>query len=415
VSSPAAYFFPLRDSRAVNWHSDSQIRHPWFLLIFLHGFVVQCIILVVRVATTYRALELGADPVWIGIIGGTFGILPALLGLHLGRLIDRSGETVPLRAGSGVLAFAALIFWLLGANLAALVLGSTALGLGQFACLAGQYSAVARCAPEGQRDRFFGLFTVAISLAQAVSPGLLSFFGSDSPFPDTDALFLTGFSAAVALLAVSFFIRLPPHRTDGHQAGLWHSALTVLRTKGFGLSVLAGMVIFSAIDLLTIYLPLYGIERELSAGSVGGLLALRAGASIVSRLWYGRLVAFLGRAALLVTSMLVAGGGIAMLLLTSDLLFVAAGMSAAGFGLGIGAPLTLAWVAEIAPLDVRSTALSIRLGANRIGQVVVPIAVGVAAAGIGAAGIFCTIAVTLWISGFLIGGHFRLSGRRPSK
>src|SRR3546814_1895100 len=65
-------------------------------------------------------------------------------------------------------------------GLPALLFGSITLGLGQFACLAGQYSAVARCAPDGQRDRFFGLFTVAISLAQAVSPGLFSLFGSDS-------------------------------------------------------------------------------------------------------------------------------------------------------------------------------------------------------------------------------------------
>src|SRR3546814_11920397 len=91
-------------------------------------------------------------------------------------------------------------------GLPALLFGSITLGLGQFACLAGQYSAVARCAPDGQRDRFFGLFTVAISLAQAVSPGLFSLFGSDSPFPDTGGLFLTGFGAAMALLAVSFFI-----------------------------------------------------------------------------------------------------------------------------------------------------------------------------------------------------------------
>src|SRR3546814_9388081 len=118
------------------------------------------------------------------------------------------------------------------------------------------------------------------------------------------------------------------------------------------------MVIFSAIYLLTIYLPLSGSERGLSAGSVGGLLALRAGASIASLLLYGRLIALLGRGTLLVASMLMAGGGTAMLLFTTDPLVIAAGMIAAGFGLGIGAPLTLAWVAEIAPLGVRSTALS---------------------------------------------------------
>lgn len=395
--------------------SDSLGRRPWFLLIFLHGFAVQCIILVVRVATTYRALELGIDPLWIGIIGGTFGMLPALLGLHIGWLIDRRGEILPLQAGSALLVVAALMFWLLGTSLAMLMLGSIALGLGQFVCLAGQYSAVARCAPEGQRDRSFGLFTVAISLAQVVSPGLLSLFGNDSPFPDTEGLFLTGFGTALALLGVSLFIRLPLHQAEGHQASLWRSAVAVVKAKGFVLSVLAGMVVFSAIDLLTIYLPLYGIERQLSAGSVGGLLALRAGASIASRLLYGHLVDLLGRGSLLVASMLVAGGGVAMLLLTGDPRFVAAGMGVAGFGLGIGAPLTLAWVAEIAPLDLRSTALSLRLGFNRIGQVVVPMVVGVAAAGVGAAGIIWTIVATLWVSGFLIAAHCRLPDGRSAQ
>src|SRR3546814_10214430 len=109
--------------------------------------------------------------------------------------------------------------------------------------------AVSRCAPCVLRYRFFGLVAGSSSLAQAVSPGLFSLFGSDSPFPDTGGLFLTGFGAAMALLAVSFFIRLPAYRAEGYQAGLWRSALAVLRIKGFGLSVVAGMVIFSAIDL----------------------------------------------------------------------------------------------------------------------------------------------------------------------
>lgn len=396
----------------MNSPSDSLSRRPWFILIFLHGFLVQCVILVIRVATTYRALEIGLDPLWVGVIGGAFGILPALLGLHIGRLMDRRGEMAPLRAGSGLLVFAALVFWLLGDSLSTLMLGSVVLGFGQFTCLAAQYSAVARCAPDGQRDRFFGLFTVAISLAQAVSPGLFSFFGNDTPIPDTDGLFLSGWGATVVLLTVTLFIRLPPYCAGAERIGLWRSAMVVLKIRGFGLAVLAGLVIFSGIDLLTIYLPLYGIERGLSAGSVGGLLALRAGASIASRLLYGRLMALLGRGALLVASMVIAGGGVALLPLTSDSRLMAAGMIAAGFGLGIGAPLTLAWVAEVAPPGIRSTALSLRLASNRIGQVLLPIAVGVAAAGVGVAGIFWTITMTLWISGLLSAGHFRLSRRR---
>ncbi|MFD7660657.1 GntR family transcriptional regulator [Actinosynnema sp. NPDC059797] len=107
---------------------------------------------------------------------------------------------------------------------------------------------------------------------------------------------------------------------------------------------------------------------HLCAGLVSALLALRAASSMVSRLLLGRLGAAPGRKRLLVGSVVPAA-------------------------LGVGQPLTMSWPAEPAPPGARGRAMSLRLTGNRAGQVVIPAAVGAAAAGLGAAGVLGVTAV----------------------
>jgi MFS family permease len=66
-----------------------------------------------------------------------------------------------------------------------------------------------------------------------------------------------------------------------------------------------------------------------------------------------------------------------------------------GLGLGVGQPLTMSWLAETAPAGLRGRAMSLRLTGNRLGQVVLPSAVGLVAAGAGAAGVLGATAGTL--------------------
>jgi MFS family permease len=384
----------------------------WFNLILAHAFLLQGLTLILRVATTYRALELGFDAFWIGVIGGAFGVLPALLGLHLGGWIDRHGEIIPLRLGSFMVVMATLAFWLIGDTLVLLIVCSIVLGLGQFICIAGEHSAIARCAPEGGRDLYFGRFTVAISLSQAVSPAFLTLFENDSLLPETDGIFLAGCGVAFLLLMTALFIRLTEDDSAVEHGSVWSTMLRLASVRGFSLSVVAGLVIFSAMDLLVIYMPLYGAERGIPAGIIGTLLGLRAVASIGSRLMFGRLLALCGRGLLLVLAMLTAGGGIALLPLTTDIVLMALAMMAAGLGLGLGAPLTLGWVSEISPAGTRATALALRLAANRVGQALLPIGVGAAVAGIGAAGVLWATSATLGVSAFLSARFFELGRRR---
>ncbi|MER8826789.1 hypothetical protein NKH73_12300 [Mesorhizobium sp. M0938] len=86
------------------------------------------------------------------------------------------------------------------------------------------------------------------------------------------------------------------------------------------------------------------------------------------------------------------------LALTSNPAIMAAMLFVAGLGLGVGVPLTLAWISDIVPNGVRGSALSLHLSANRVGQAALPVAVGAVAAGVGAGGVILTTSAALLAS-----------------
>jgi MFS family permease len=75
----------------------------------------------------------------------------------------------------------------------------------------------------------------------------------------------------------------------------------------------------------------------------------------------------------------------------TDFWWLAAILAVSGLAMGIGQPLTMAWVSHIASPDTRGLAIAIRLTANRFGQVVAPAVAGVIAVG-GVSSVFWMLA-----------------------
>ena len=69
-----------------------------------------------------------------------------------------------------------------------------------------------------------------------------------------------------------------------------------------------------------------------------------------------------------------------------------------GVGLGLAQPLTLSWVSTLAAPNVRGAAIGLRLTANRLGQTVLPPAIGVVVAGSGSSGVFLGSAAILAVA-----------------
>jgi MFS family permease len=375
----------------------------WFLGLLLVATLLQAATAVARPMASYRALEIGMAPSSLGLVAAAFAVAPVVLALSIGRRIDQYGEFPFLLISTLGLALASAALAFIGSPVA-LVLCIALLGLSQLVFVVADQTLVGSRTHPGSYDRRFGNLSFVASLGQLIGPaaaGLIA--ASGSPEGTRNALI---FGGALALLAVPFIIRQwrtdpgpavpPPAVTPERQA-----VMTILRMPGMAPAMLASMTVLATMDVLVVYLPALGEERGLSVATIGALLSVRAGASMVSRLLLGRLVDALGRESLMLASLIVAASSVVSLaILPLPAMFVA--MAVAGLTLGVSQPLTMSWVAARATSGSRGTAMSLRLLGNRVGQVIIPLAAGSVAVATGTAGVLAAAGLTVAFSAAVV-------------
>ncbi len=363
-------------------------------LLLLHSAITQVVTFVLRPTSAYRALELDVPTAWLGALTASFAVVPLLLAVPSGQATDRFGERRVMLVGAVLMVVSGAVFWTERGGAAGLVLGSVVLGTGHLLSVVGQQAAVANTAGEGRFDTAFGYYTFAASLGQAAGPALITVLGGDGALPDTTPIFATATALGVVLLACTAFVRMPARERAGGGAAAGGMG-GLLRLPGLVRALFISCVVLSAVDITLVYLPALGADRGLAAGVVGLLLTLRAVASMTSRLFLGRLVALMGRRRLMIVSVALSAVSMGLVAVPLPTAGLAALVVLLGLGLGVGQPLTMSWLAEVAPPGLRGRAMSLRLTGNRLGQVLIPSAVGLVATGGGAAGVLAATAAAL--------------------
>jgi len=166
--------------------------------------------------------------------------------------------------------------------------------------------------------------------------------------------------------------------------------------------MVSSVVTITALDLLVIYLPALGAERQIESNHIGLLLTVRSVASLVSRVFYARLIFAVGRAPLTLASMLGSAAGFLILALPLPLPIIYAILIYLGFAMGIASTLTLSGVMYLSPPEVCGTALTLRMTGNRVGQIVFPALAGFLAAATGVGGILLALGIGLAASGVAV-------------
>jgi MFS family permease len=368
------------------------------IALLIHSALIQAVTFLVRPATSYRALELDVPGFALGVLAASYAVFPLLLALPIGGLVDRLGERRLMAIGSAVVLGCSAFLLFFGTSVPALVAGTALLGAGQLACVVGQQAVVANNAESARLDSAFGYLTFAASLGQALGPLAISLVGGASVRPDTNAIFLLATAMSLVLFVTTFVVSSKVsrrRRMSKGSAGAKGGAMALLKTPGVTRALATSATVLAVVDLTVVYLPALGAERGLSAATVGLMLTVRAALSMVSRLGLGSMSRKLGRMRLLVLSLAVSTVSLAAAAIPMPMWLLFVVMAFLGLGLGIGQPLTMSWLSAQAPEGQRGRALALRLAGNRVGQVVLPSAIGVVAVGLGAAGVFLASAVAV--------------------
>ena len=367
-----------------------------------HCVVVHAVISLARVTISYRTIELGLSIVSLGAIQTGFSLVPIFAAVALGRFIDRGNDTVAAWMGAGFMVLACLGLWLWPNSAVHLFVWSVILGVGQLCSMAAQQMIAVRCSGPRRREWVFGYFMVAIGVGQGLGPTVLSLFGGRTALPPTSVLFAICLAGAVLAQLVAFALRPAAGRGTRAEPGTEVPLAKLLRLQGLFAALWASVITVTAFELLVIYLPLLGTERNIDTRDIGFLLAVRSGVSIFSRVFYVRLIEVVGRVRLMLVCLLLGAAAFALLGVPTSLPWMYVAIAAMGFGLGIASTLTFSEVVLIAPHEARATALSLRITGNRLGQFLLPLFGGFLAAATGAGGVLLVTALALAGSGVAV-------------
>jgi predicted MFS family arabinose efflux permease len=243
---------------------------------------------------------------------------------------------------------------------------------------------------------------VAAAIGQGTGPLIVGSIGGAAALPPTRLLFAIALAFAAATAVVALAVRPAPAGPGPRAAGDHPPVGELLKRRGFAAVIVSSVVTITALDLLVIYLPLLGAERQIDAGHIGLMLTARSAASLISRLLYARLLLAIGRSQLTLASMLAGAAAYVVLAAPLSLPAMYAVLLVVGFAMGIASTLTISGVVHLAPAAATGTALTLRMTGNRAGQIVFPALAGLLASATGAAGILLALGLALAGSGIAV-------------
>jgi MFS family permease len=378
---------------------------PWAKPLLLSSTLTQATIYVLRPMMTYRAIELDANSAQIGLIAALYALFPVLLALQFGSWVGKLGEAKFILYGTlaMLVTSAGLIF---ANSLVALGIAAAASGLAHLACMVGGQSMVALRAPEAGLDRYFGFYTFSASLGHMLGPIAASIVaGSNGTLPkSTSNAFLLGVVLTIVAIApvIKWRNERPTVTGRENKEGAYKAAFNLVKRPGILAAIYISLAISSVADVLVVFLPLFGTENNFSPYAIGAILAIRAGTTMLSRFFLGRLSERFTTFQLLWWSTIISIVSCAAMAFTHTPIALGAIVFVAGFSLGVGQPLTMSLVSQKTESSERALAVSARLMGNRLGQFLVPAAAGAAAAASGAGAVFIGLAVLLGSSIFSV-------------
>lgn len=370
----------------------------WANKLLLSSAITQGAIYVIRPMMIYRAIELDASASIIGFIAAIYALFPVLLALTFGQLVGRIGEGRFVIVGTFFIGVSAVAL-IVADSLVIVAIGAALSGLAHLACMVGGQTMVALKSPTDKYDEHFGRYTFSASLGQMLGPILATLVaGSTGVIPESTS---AAFALALALSAlamvpvISWRSDAPTVIAEHGDKGTFRAAGALLKKPGMFAAIFTSLAISSTADILVVFLPLYGSEKQFSAFSIGVIISIRAATSMTSRYFLGSLSARFSTKQLLVGSNAISVVACVAMAFAPDPITLGVIVAIAGFSLGIGQPLTMSMVSQLTIPQERALAVSTRLTGNRLGQFIVPAGAGLLAAGSGTGAVFIGLSLLL--------------------
>jgi MFS family permease len=323
-------------------------------------------------------LYLASQGAPVGVIGGIVGfsgVVPLLIALHAGALVDERGPSLVTKGSVLLYAIAGVILTALHAVwLVAVAYGL--MGIANIGFAVASQAVVAAASTPATRVRNYGYYSLWNSAGAVIGPVIGGFitshFGYRTAFALVWLLMIPSFAIAGSLRGVP----AAPRRTVSF-AMAHRLAGTILHERGVSAILFISFMVVCGQTLQQSFYPLYLHKVGLSPTLIGIIIATISLGSMVVRSFLSRGVEWFGYAWLLLgaTALLAVTLGITPLLRQFWPLILVSGLM--GASLGFTQPLTMSLMVESVGAEFWGVAFGMRQGVQRIGAIISPIVFGV--------------------------------------
>ncbi len=361
-----------------------------------------------RLAAPLLALREGYSEAMVGVLLSCFALTQVFLSIPAGRFADRHGFKRSVVIG---VAFASV-----GTGLAVIWPVFPLLCLSAL-CSGGATGAVIIALQRhvGQAAQDLSELKRAFSWL-AIGPAVSNFMG---PLAAGLMIDHVGFRAAFLLLALLpllswFFVRrvkeipIPAAENQPGQARVWD----LLRDPLLRRLLIVNWFLASCWDIHTFMVPVLGHERDISASAIGIVLGVFALAATLIRLLLPLVASRWQEWQIIMTSMLVTGGMLALYPWMSTAWMMGVCSGVLGLFLGVVQPMVMSTMHQITPASRQGEALGLRLTTINASSVIMPMLFGALGAGIGVKGVFWCVSAGVTGASRLA---WKLKARKPSE
>lgn len=355
-----------------------------------------------RVLLALYALDLGAQPLAIGLLTASFSIFPMMLAVIAGKVTDRVGSRWPVLAGTVVVLCGMLVPYF-ERSLTALYVAAAMNGLAFAFFSVSLQNLIGLMSTPAQRAQNFTTFSLMVSAANFAGP-LFAGFTIDRSGHAVTCLYVALFSLIPMIMLAGWGGGMPGGTSGPKPAGSLRDTLAdpaVRKTLATGGLLMAGQ------DLFQTYMPVYGHSVGLSASAIGVILAAFASAAFVVQIVISRLIARFSAEMLLTYALYLSAASFVFIPFFQGATVLT--LLAFMFGLGIccGQPIITMLMFSHSTAGRSGEALGLRITVNHLTRVVSPVVFGSLGTAFGVAPLF-------WISAVLLGAGGTIARPKPS-
>lgn len=352
-----------------------------------------------RMLVSLYAIHLHASALIVGTLMSSFALLPMLLAVSAGRVVDRCGARWPLFGASLCVAAGALLpyFW---PGLWPLYAASTLIGTGFMTFHVAVNQVVGAIGRAEERAANFSWLALGFSISSSLGPLVTGFAIDAIGYLRT---FLLLFLFPLTPFIVMWLNRPALPRAKERKGDAGDSrVLDLLRDRPLRRVFIASGLLNMAWDLYTFVMPIFGSRIGLSASTIGAVMGSFAIAIFAVRLLLPLLIRRVLPWRVIGAALLISAAVYCVFPLFTSVPMLVALSCALGLGLGCSQPMVMALLYNTSPPGRQGEAVGVRTTVMNASSTTLPLASGALGAAAGMGPVFWSMAALLCAGAYLV-------------